>query len=79
MRTYFFHLRDGTDVLLDPEGRKFPSLDAVVAATLFEARDIISSDAKTGAINLDQQLEVEDDLGAIVHTLKLKNAVSIKS
>jgi hypothetical protein len=79
MRTYFFHLRDGVDVLLDPEGRQLPSLEAVIAATLFEGRDVISNDARSGTINLNQQLEVEDDNGAIVHRLKLKDAVTIQS
>ena len=77
MRTYFFHLRDGEDVLLDPEGRAFPSMEAVVAATLYEGRDVIATDAKSGRINLAQRLEIEDDQGKIVHTLRLNDAVVV--
>ena len=78
MQTYFFHLRDGEDVLLDPEGRQFPSIDALIAATLYEARDVVATDAKSGRINLAQRLEIEDDQGVIVHRLRLKDAVDIQ-
>ena len=60
METYFFHLRDGKNVLLDPEGRSLPSLEAVAGAALFEARAIISADAIAGKIVLNQAIEVED-------------------
>jgi hypothetical protein len=77
MKLYFFHLKDGVDLLLDPEGRRLPSLDAVAAAALFEAREIVSADAKSGAIKFNQYIEVEDEAGAIVHRLHLKNSVTV--
>jgi hypothetical protein len=78
MQTYFFHLRDGADILLDPDGRKLPSLAAVMASALREARAIISADAQSGTIKLNQQLDIEDEAGEIVHSLHLKDAVTIK-
>lgn len=78
MKTYFFHLRDGSDVLLDPEGRALPSLQAAIATALFEARSIIGADAATGVLRLEQRIDVEDDTGAIVHRLVLRNAVTIE-
>lgn len=77
MQTYFFHLRDGDDVLLDPDGQQFPSIEAMIAATLYEGRDIIASDARSGRINFDQRLEIEDESGRIVHRLELSDAVAI--
>jgi hypothetical protein len=78
MRTYFFHLRDGEDILLDPDGRALPSMEALIAATLYEARDVIATDAKSGKIDLSQHLDIEDDQGEIVYRLSLKDAVLIK-
>lgn len=78
METYFFHLRDGKNVLLDPEGRSLPSLDAVVGAALFEARAIISADAQAGKIVLNQAIEVEDERGKVVHRIAFTDAVHIK-
>lgn len=79
MQTYYFHLRDGTDVLLDPVGRLLPSLSAVAGAALFEARAIISADAKGGEISLGQSIDVEDESGALVHSIAFVDAVRIKS
>jgi hypothetical protein len=35
------NLRDGTDELLDPDGREFESLDALRKAVLNTARDLM--------------------------------------
>jgi len=78
MQSYLFHLRNGTDVLIDPDGRDLPSLGAVAAAALREARAIISADALGGRINLAQEIQVEDQNGVIVHRLGLREAVSIQ-
>jgi hypothetical protein len=74
---YYFHLRDGHDVLLDPEGQEFPSLPAIEAAALENARDIISHDAREGRIMLAYHLDVEDAAGAIVHRLDFEDAVEV--
>ena len=79
MDTYYFHLRDGTDLLLDPDGRSLPSLSAVAGAALFEARAIISADAMAGRIQLNQSIEVEDKLGRMVCRVAFADAVVIKS
>lgn len=78
MQTYYFHLRDGTDVLLDPDGRALPSLAAVAGAALLEARAIISAEAKGGRISLNQSIDVEDEAGQVVHSLPFAEAVQIK-
>ena len=79
MQTYYFHLRDGTDVLLDPDGRALPSLAVVAGAALFEARAIISADVKAGRISLAQSIDVENESGTLVHTLAFTDAVEIRS
>jgi Domain of unknown function (DUF6894) len=78
VQTYYFHLRDGTDVLLDPDGRALPSLAAVAGVALHEARAIISAEAKGGEISLDQSIDVEDQAGQVVHTLAFTEAIQIK-
>jgi hypothetical protein len=74
---YYFHLRDGTDRLLDPEGTELASLETVEQITLFEARSIISGDALEGRIKLDYHIDVEDASGTIVHSLEFEKAVTI--
>lgn len=76
MTTYYFHLCDGADVLLDPDGRELES-NSLGAAALTEARAIIAADARTGHIFLDQTIEVHDAAGKIVHRVAFEDAVRV--
>ena len=77
MPLYYFHLRDGADVLLDPEGRELNGAEAISKAALVEARSIISDDALGGRILLNQHIDVEDASGEVVHCLCFVDAVEI--
>lgn len=76
MATYYFHLCDGADVLLDPDGRELES-SSLAAAALAEARAIIAADASSGHIYLDQNIEVHDGSGKIVHRIRFEDAVQV--
>jgi hypothetical protein len=78
MTLYYFHLRDGEDTLLDPEGRDLGSMEAIREATLREARSIISSDSLEGKVKLSYRLDVEDESGKVVHRLQFEDAVSLQ-
>lgn len=71
----FFHLRDGEERILDPDGRDVPSIDAVVAATLSDARGIMARDAQEGQIKLAYRLDVEAEEERLVHRFDFKDAV----
>jgi hypothetical protein len=77
MPHYFFHLRDGEDVLLDTDGREFADIEAVAKAALVEARAIIAEEARGGRILLDKYIDVESASGAVVHRLSFADAVEI--
>ena len=76
MALYFFHLRNGVDVLLDPDGRSLTRI-GVPDAALSEARAIIAADARAGQIDLDQSIEVQDSSGGVVHRIAFEDAVKI--
>jgi hypothetical protein len=77
MTLYYFHLRDGVDILLDEEGRELDGSASVARAALQEARSIISHDASQGRIVLHYRIDVEDEHRQIVHTLGFADAVEI--
>lgn len=77
MALYFFHLRNGTDLLLDPDGREVDGLAAVQAAALRDARSIISDDASSGRIRLEYRIDVQDAAGVLVHKIAFEDAVTI--
>lgn len=77
MPVYYFHLRDGHDTLLDPDGRDLSGPEAIAQAALAEARALVSDEARLGRIRLDQRIEVEDAGGQVVHRLPFGQAVEI--
>lgn len=77
MARYFMHLRDGTEELLDPEGREFATLAALRNAVLFTARDLLTGDVRRGVLDLRFRIDAEDDAGTIIYTLPFSNAVNI--
>lgn len=78
MTLYFFHLRDGADVLLDPEGCELPDLGAVAGRTLAAARSLLSADVLEGRMDLHLRIDVVDGAGAAVHSLDFADAVDIR-
>jgi hypothetical protein len=77
MPLYFFHLKDGEDVLIDAEGMELRDIDDAKATALLQARDIISHEALKGHINLAQWIEVRNEAGAPVCSIKFEDAVHI--
>jgi hypothetical protein len=76
MALYFFHLRNHADVLLDPEGRHLDERN-IAAAALSEARAIIAADVHSGHVDLDQNIEVENSTGAVIHRISFDDAIKI--
>jgi len=78
MPLFFFHLRNSEDLITDQIGRELAGLEEARSEALVEARALIAADARTGKIDFDQRIEVEDADGSIVHVLPLARAVVVK-
>jgi hypothetical protein len=72
-----FHLCHGPDLVKDWDGADLP-VEAAARLALNLARLQISQDALRGQINLNYRIDVEDELGRIVHSLPFTKAVQIK-
>jgi hypothetical protein len=70
------HLRDSKEELLDPDGVEMPT-KAVAKAALMSARDCIAADVRHGHVDLRYWIDVQDEKGATVHTLRFVDAVEI--
>ena len=77
MARYFFHLCDGGDILLDPEGREIEDPAQIGVLALKEARSIIGFEAMQGTIRLNRYIEVQDEAGASVYRLPFREAVIV--
>jgi len=71
-----FHLRDSTDIVLDPDGVEMQT-DAITGAALLQARDCISGDVKSGRIDLHYHIDDHADDGELVHSLSFADAVEV--
>jgi hypothetical protein len=77
MALYYFHLSDGHQALIDPEGRDVADSSQIGDLALREARAMIAQDALAGRIMLDQFIEVRDESGKLVHRLSFRDAVTM--
>ena len=77
MAHYYFHLVNGGDSLIDPEGRDMADPSLIPAAALRGARNMMSHDMLDGAINLGFAIQVRDELGEVIHDLSFRDAVKI--
>jgi len=74
---YYFHLMNGGDSLIDPEGRDIADPSAIPAAALQDARHLMSHDMLKGEINFGCTIEVRDEAGKVIHDLSFRDAVKI--
>ncbi|HUP67955.1 MAG TPA: hypothetical protein VM145_07070 [Sphingomicrobium sp.] len=77
MALYYFHLSDGHQALIDPDGRQVADMAEIPVLALTEARAMISQDALGGRILLNQFIEVRDETGKLVHQLCFRDSVTI--
>ena len=76
MALFFFHLKDGVDILLDPDGVEIPA-QAVAASALAQARDCIAGDVQRGLLDLHYSIDVHAEDDAIVHSLAFEDALKV--
>lgn len=74
---YYFHLCDGRDTLIDPDGREVGDAATIGDIAIKEARAMISQDALVGKISLDQFIKVRDVDGKLIHKMGFRDAVSV--
>lgn len=77
MPLFFFHLRDGVDQVIDPDGMNLP-FEKIESVALLQARDCMAGDVKSGCLDLTYRIDVQDADGGIVFTLAFADAVTIK-
>ena len=78
MPRFYFHLRDHTDSVIDPEGQELPDLQAAERVALEAARDTLSQEMKAGFLDLRYRIEVEDEAGTVIYSLPLKDSFAVR-
>jgi hypothetical protein len=76
MPLFFWHLRDSTDEVLDPDGVTMPA-EAVPGAALYMARDCMANDLRSGRVELKYRIDVHNEAGDVVFSQPFTDAVEI--
>ena len=78
MARYFFNSHQDY-ATLDPVGREMVNLEAVQRRAMVDARRAAAEEVNgLGTLSLSHRIEVMDELGAIVATVRLAEAVRIR-
>ncbi len=75
MARYYFHIHDSHGLVPDDEGRELPDLETVRGQALKGARSIISDDVMQGYVDMQRRIEVMDEAGEPVLTIRFDEAV----
>ena len=79
MPLFFFHLHDDVDVP-DLEGQEFADLTAATAFATDQARELAGQLIKEqGRVVLSHRIDIEDEKGAVLATVRLRDVVTVES
>jgi hypothetical protein len=73
---YFFHLYDDM-VAMDDEGRTLPDIDFARGVAVTEAREIMTETVLKGRLNLSHRVEIADEDGVVLDSVKFRDAVAV--
>jgi hypothetical protein len=74
---FYFHLRDGDDLIEDQEGILLPDMDAVREEAFASAREILAERLKAGELLDGQRFEIVDDCGVLQATIPLRDVLKL--
>lgn len=74
---YFFHVHDDYTTI-DEEGADLPDAAAAKDYALAAARELICDEVRSGRLKLDHRIEIEDEHGVHVGTIRFSDAFQIQ-
>ena len=77
MPRYFFDLYDDT-VARDEEGQELPDAAAARRAAIMNARHIACAEVLEGHLNLKHRIEVRDEGGNLLATVRFEDALELQ-
>jgi hypothetical protein len=65
MPRYFFHVRDGDELIPDPEGVELPNFDSAADECRRIVREVMSAEPFRSELEADRQFEITDEQGRL--------------
>ena len=77
MPVLFLHVRDGSDLISDPDGSWFPDVVSAKSEAIHGARELMSQSIICGGhLGIDRRFEIADQEGNIVAIVPFREAVN---
>jgi hypothetical protein len=78
MPTYYFHIRDGEQLIRDREGINLPSIVSAQGEAEAAAREILSAKVEAGEIIDGQEFEIQDASGNCVLSVPFRSVLRLR-
>lgn len=78
MPKYYFHIRDGQDLALDPEGAEFETLEAARKEAANSARELLAQRLLRGDVIDGQAFELTTEDGDIADIFRFKDVMRLE-
>ena len=76
MPRFFFHVYDDL-VALDQEGHELPTVEEAREWAIRAVRELAANEVKKGHLGLTHRIEVADERGGEVATIRFKDAINL--
>jgi hypothetical protein len=77
MPRYFFHVRDGDELILDREGLDLPDLESAADECRRLVRAVLNEDQFRALLTPGRKFEVVDELGRLVLIIPFRSVVPV--
>jgi len=78
MPVFYFHIRNGQELVLDREGVQMPGLEAALEEAKSAAREILAERIRHGDVVDGHEFEVHDAAGAKLFTLPFRSVIRLE-
>lgn len=75
MKRYFFHLRQGPNLIEDPDGSQIVDLQAAIAEAEDDVRTLIADKVRVGQMIEADAIEVTDADGAVLAVVRYHDVI----
>lgn len=75
MPRFFFHIRDGDELIEDPDGSVLRDLEAARAEAIAGARAVLAAKVLAGQVIDGQKFEITDESGNVLELIPFRSAL----
>ncbi|MFK0335371.1 DUF6894 family protein [Rhizobium sp. NPDC090275] len=74
---YFLNIRDGEELLVDPDGSELETVELAIEEAKASARDLMAEKLRAGEPVNGQSFEISDAHGTVVATVKFRDVLPL--